>query len=98
MRKMKKASTIILIVIFAAIFAPAIRAQYTDAQHDAYQKFLDNRTNNPPAAYQVATDYLRQYGASARADDQNVPQLPCLVAEYDRAARRQAFLDQHKAK
>lgn len=95
---MKKAIPIVLVIIFAAIFAPAIRAQYTDAQHDLYQKFLDNRTSNPSSAYQAATDYLQQYGTSAPADDQIVSYLRQWVARYEKAARRQALLDQLKAK
>jgi hypothetical protein len=69
MNAMKKASIVTLVMGSALMFAPAIRAQYTDAQHDLYQKFVANRTNNPPAAYQEATEYLQQYAASAPAND-----------------------------
>src|ERR1051325_9560262 len=95
---MKKASRIILAVMLAATIAPAIRAQYTDAQHDLYQKFLNKRANNMPAAYQAAKEYLQQYGPNAPADDQIISYLRQWVARYEKLQRRQTLLDQLKAK
>ena len=64
-----------------------------DAKAALYKRFLDNRTTNPPVAYDAAKEYLQKYEASAAADDKIVPYLKKWITSYEKIARRQELIN-----
>ena len=69
-----------------------------DAKAALYKKFLDNRTTNPPVAYDAAKEYLQKYEASSPADDKIVAYLKKWNASYEKIARRQELINQLSSK
>jgi tetratricopeptide (TPR) repeat protein len=68
-------------------FSPAAFAQETDdpAKIAIYKRFVDNRMNNPAAAYQAARDYLQKY---QKDKDQYTDYLSKWVMFYERDERK----------
>src|SRR3954469_10880956 len=73
-------------------------AKDEDAKAALYKKFLDNRTTNPPVAYDAAKEYLQKYEATATAEDKIVPYLKKWNASYEKVARREQLFEQLKNK
>jgi hypothetical protein len=65
----------------------------TQAKAELYKKFTDNRTANPPAAYEAAKEYLSKYAAKDGPDDQYIKYLNKWVSSYDKVAKRQALIE-----
>lgn len=89
---MKKAASILFVILITAMFVPVAWGQGPEAQQALYQKFLENRTVKPEVAYDTARDYLTQYSASAAADDKYVDYLKKWVVKYERQQRRQKLI------
>lgn len=70
----------------------------TEAKATLYKTFTDNRTTNPPAAYQAGKDYLAKYEAKDGPDDQYIKYIKKWVDSYDKIARREMLLQQIKDK
>lgn len=70
-----------------ATFGSVVNAQETDdpAKIEIYKRFVDNRINNPTAAYQAARDYLQKY---TKDKDQYTDYLTKWMAAYERDERK----------
>ena len=70
-----------------ATFSSVAIAQETDdpAKIAIYKRFVDNRLNNPTAAYQAARDYLQKY---TKDKDQYTDYLTKWMAAYERDERK----------
>jgi hypothetical protein len=90
---MKKAASILFVILVALMFVPVAWAQGPEAQQALYQKFLDNRPTKPEVAYEVAKEYLQQYAANAPADDKYVDYLKKWVGKYEKQQRRQKLIE-----
>jgi len=65
----------------------SVQPQETDDQVkiDIYRRFTENRTTNPPVAYQAARDYLQKY---TKDNDQYVKYLQTWVGLYEKLDRQ----------
>ncbi|HJU92004.1 MAG TPA: hypothetical protein VJ656_03625, partial [Pyrinomonadaceae bacterium] len=70
-----------------ATFGSVAYAQETDdpAKIEIYKRFVDNRINNPTAAYQAARDYLQKY---TKDKDQYTDYLTKWMLAYERDERK----------
>ena len=75
------------LVVSLVSFSPMAVAQETDdpAKIAIYKRFVDNRMNNPAAAYQAARDYLQKY---QKDKDQYTDYLSKWVMFYERDERK----------
>ena len=81
------AFAVVLALSLAALGSSIVFAQETDdpVKIEIYKRFVDNRLQNPVAAYQAARDYLTKYN---KDKDQYTDYLSKWMAAYERDERK----------
>jgi len=77
----------VMVMTLAALGSSIVFAQETDdpVKIEIYKRFVDNRIQNPVAAYQAARDYLTKYN---KDKDQYTDYLTKWTAAYERDERK----------
>jgi tetratricopeptide (TPR) repeat protein len=86
-RRLVLAALLVLSVVTFGSRQSVVVAQETDdpVKIEIYKRFVDNRINNPTAAYQAARDYLQKYN---KDKDQYTDYLQKWMAAYERDERK----------
>jgi len=79
--------SVVMVMTVAALGSSIVFAQETDdpVKIEIYKRFVDNRIQNPVAAYQAARDYLTKYN---KDKDQYTDYLTKWTAAYERDERK----------